>query len=304
MDKILIADYSWIYNKFYYVATTLGKTDKEINHKHFEMLYNHFSSICTKGNSFDSIYVVCDGRELGSHEFRQEYEDYKSGRNNKDKNYKYLEQSLILLSGISKKLKILRNDSREADEIIAALAMKLHEKNEVIIYTGDKDLLQLTSLKNVYITEKRISYHFKILSDSDIFSKFKNSNKEDFTRISHDKSDIIKYRVFKGDSSDKIPAPIPRLYDKELIKIINIAWKEEGLNIQKLARMSVKLLSIGEDKLSKSLIQYRNEILRNYRLMNLINFNTLDYLKDTKVLNKRINRDKIKLVKEYFNINE
>ena len=217
---ILLIDFSWIFNKIYYAQKYLHPQDVASAHVRGVIgLFDTFNK--TIFTRYNKIYIVLDcktectrGRSIN--------EDYKKGRPNHDKVYKYLELVAGALANIPKVL-VVQNRNREADEIISYLCHK-YNNSCVDIYSGDKDLIQLTQSVNVNITDTYKQGAFTFFTEQDIFKKFKNSKKEDFTRISNNIGDIIKYRVLRGDTSDNLPPLFPRIRDTQ-IKEITTAWK-------------------------------------------------------------------------------
>ena len=123
------------------------------------------------------------------------------------------------------------------------------------------------------------------LTDDEVLSKFKNSKKEPLDKVEN----VLKYRVFKGDSSDKISSAVKGLKDDVIRQIINL-WKEDYLD------EDVLLMLIGriEDrKIQERLIENKNNILRNYTLMNL-NCERKDLLEGAKYLTPKVSEEELK----------
>lgn len=281
----ILIDFSYYYNKAYFVSTT--KTTKEEQEKClFGYLYKTIEFF-QKAIDTDKIYIVVDGDEIENKEL---FEDYKQNRTkDNDKVYANHNKALALISEFSKAV-ILKNKKKEADEVIGYLVLKLKEKKDTltVIFSGDKDLLQLTSIHNVRVGTEIKNRKIHLLSDTEIFSKFCNSKKEDFTRVSTKKADIIKYRVFKGDTSDNIPPAIPRLRDIDIIKIVR-AWKYDITDENEWLNLAIEL-----DDLWFKVKEYKEQIIRNYKLMCLTYLPRYDNMKDgLKVLCKDKNDEKL-----------
>lgn len=266
MDKVLIIDFMNLYIKYYWVYKHSYESmgTEEVHKKHVQGLTRFFSLIEKNNKDYSKIYLVLDCARNNT-DNKELFEDYKEGRIKEDGINKNLDKVISLLS-IVPRFTILKNNKKEADEVIAYLALKHGKNSEVTIYSNDKDFLQLTANPNISITEKYEKGKFLILKDDDIFSKFKNSKKEDFRRISTNKSDIIKYRTFKGDKSDNISAAVPRLLDKDIIYIIQNCWKESYLDKEVYYHI---VDAIDKEPLKNKVKEYRDNILRNYQLMNL-----------------------------------
>lgn len=266
MNKVLIIDLSHLYVKYFYVSMyNYESKGMDVVHKsHMQGLFRFFSLIHKNNSDFKNIYVVMDGK-LKDTDNKGLFEDYKEGRTKIDGIHKNEDKFISLLSMLPR-ITVLRNNNREADDVIAYMAMKLCKNNKVIIHSGDKDFLQLTSIPNIFVSDKYNKGKFITFTDEEIFDKFKNNKKESFTRISSNKNDILKYRVFKGDASDNIPPAIPRLLDKDIAYLIQNCWKQEYLNKEVFYNI---VDTVEKDSLKQKLKDNRDNIFRNYQLMNL-----------------------------------
>lgn len=266
--KILI-DFSWIYNKYYYVASTKITKEENIGPKLCEMLVSFFLRIAVNYSNA-KIYAVLDSPTTTLENFKI-FEGYKQNRNKEEKKKVYASLKDIVLNVKERvpEIPFIKAKGYEADQVIAY--MSKNNKGKVIIFSGDKDLLQLTSFSNVNVSNKFENGKFLILTDSEIFEKFKNSKGEDFTRVSTNKRDILKYRSLKGDSSDNLSSVFPRIKDKEIIDIIRNYWvdnQEEGLTGERIEKILEDLE--GDNPVLAGKLRENKEVwLRNYKIMNL-----------------------------------
>ena len=277
MYDLILVDFSWIYNKYYYVAKVkphLHKsemTQEALNLQVLDMLNRLFKLI---RGSYPSAHILMalDPPTNSTKNFGL-CSDYKQNRNKEEKKEVYSAFREIV-GKLSKKLDnkfcFVRAEGYEADQVIAFLAEK-YQKRNVLIFSGDKDLLQLTYYPNVDISDKYEKGIFLIKTDEEIFSKFKNSKNEDFTRISNNKRDILKYRVLKGDTSDNLGPVFPRIKDSEIVSIVKDYWVDEEELTE--ARINDILDDIeGDNKaLADKLRESKETWLRNYKIMNLYN---------------------------------
>lgn len=82
----------------------------------------------------------------------------------------------------------------EADDVIGSLSLQASEHSDVIIVTGDRDILQLvTDTIQVYMPVQGLS-NGKLYSPSDVEKKFGVTP-----------SQIVDYKALAGDSSDNYP---------------------------------------------------------------------------------------------------
>ena len=162
MRKLVLIDFSWLYNKYYYVALQNVSLNIEQSSKGAEglkevleqMLFQFLGHV---EKSYPKVYLVLDS-ELSSAKNKEIFEGYKGNRDKEAKKevYRFISE---IIKDLAHKLNpkvfyFVREKFHEADELLAYLAKKFYEKFEIIIFSGDKDLLQLTSFPNVFISDK------------------------------------------------------------------------------------------------------------------------------------------------------
>lgn len=211
------------------------------------------------------------------------FEGYKQNRNKEAKKevYQYIVDIIKRLSIKldSEVFSFVREKFYEADQLLAYIVKKFHKNHEIIIYSGDKDLLQLTSYPNTFIADKFEKGHFLIKTDEEIFQKFKNSKGEDFSRISTNKRDILKYRSLKGDPSDNLSSVFPRIKDKEIAEIIQSHWvddQEEPLTEERIDKIIEDDLQFENPSLAEKLRNSKDVWLRNYKIMDLLHVDDMN----------------------------
>lgn len=249
MKNILIVDFMYLWNRYYYACPK----------EHF--FNSIFNSAVTRINNstYDRKYLVLDGIR-GAEENKQLLPEYKAKRGSKAEVYARLDEMVVKISKEFPDIKILRNDEEEADTVIAAFAKYYSKSNNVYIYSGDKDLLQLMSFPNTLVTDQ-FTKDF-ILSQKpkcEVLAKFKITGLEDY-------KDIVKFRIFKGDASDCIPAAIPRFKTSLIKDMIETCWdKDEPLSEELLERMNNLVVGNNYEKFE----QGKEALLRNWKLMQL-----------------------------------
>lgn len=291
MFKLILIDFSWIYNKYYYVAKSKPlRTLKELESKEHLIptirdMFLRFFGLVEQSYPSAHIFLVLDP-PLSSTENYALCEEYKQNRNKEEKkrvyeNFKEIVGELSLK--LSKKFTFIRAIGYEADQVIASLAETNRDK-KVLIFSGDKDLLQLSYYENISISEKYEKGAFLLKTDKEIFGKFKNSKGEDFTRISTNKKDILKYRVLKGDTSDNLGPVFPRIKDTEIKSLIRDYWIDDMSEGLTEARINDILDDLKDDnrELAKKLEENKDNWLRNYKMMNLYGFKDLPIKKVVK----------------------
>lgn len=252
---ILLIDLSWLYVRYYYANLDRGSLDPAISGITYLLQLIHRDI-----DKYKKIIFVLDG-DSNLYEKNKLLKTYKEGRNDKTDIFKNFKDVLKFIYRFPKTI-IVRNLYREADEVLAYLASSYSKKDNVVIYSGDKDLLQLTSFKNIYVAENYKNGKFVILKEDEILSKFKDNKK---LNILNNLSEIIKYRVLRGDASDNIKAAIPRIQDKVIRHIIDL-WEEDYLDQDVLAKI---ILRVDDMKLRHRIAENFDNILLNHKLMDL-----------------------------------
>lgn len=291
MFDLILIDFSWLYNKYYYVARVKPlKTIRELESNEYlipeirDMLLRFFRLV-ERSHPSSKVLLVLDA-PLSTTENYSLCEEYKQNRNKEEKKevYKRFKDIVGEVSlSINNNFSFIRAVGYEADQVIAFLAEANQDKN-VLIFSGDKDLLQLSYFPNVSISDKYEKGMFLVKTDDEIFKKFKNNKGEDFTRISTNKKDILKYRVLKGDPSDNLPPVFPRIRDTEIVSIIKEYWIDdmsEGLSEQRIKDI-IDDLKEDNRELAKKLRKSREIWLRNYKIMNLFGLKDLPIKKVVK----------------------
>ena len=212
---------------------------------------------------YSNIYVVLDSDE-GSKDKKELYPEYKKGRSDKKEAFKNFDDFLGIISKLPK-LSIISNKYREADDIISYIAQNKCRKEKVIIYSSDKDFAQLVSLhENIKWATNFKDGKFLELSHEEILSKFKDSKKE---KLTNKLGEITKWRIFNGDPSDGINAPIKGLSTKDKRKIIAL-WYEDYLNMDILGDIIVRLDDF-DLNLRFKIAENFDQVLINYKLVSL-----------------------------------
>ena len=138
----------------------------------------------------------------------KEYEGYKAGRKPTPPE---LLMEVPILKDILKamKIKILEVPGYEADDIIGTVSRIAEEQGmEPLIFTGDKDALQLTSdITKVVFTKRGVT-------DFDLYDREKMQERYGLTP-----SQFIDLKGIMGDSSDNIPG-IPGIGEKGGIELL------------------------------------------------------------------------------------
>lgn len=208
-EKILLIDgHSVAFRAFYGLHSQLERM-KNRNGLHTNALYgfhNMLESIIDKEQPTHALVAFDAGKTTFRHEY---FEDYKGGRDSMPSEFAeqmpYLKD---LIRGFG--IKTYQLDQYEADDIIGTLSRQINEDEdfEVVILTGDRDLMQLAT-DNV-----RVSLTKKGVSDIKDYTKKTIIEEMGITPMQ-----IIDLKGLSGDSSDNIPG-VTRIGDKTAIKLL------------------------------------------------------------------------------------
>ncbi len=122
------------------------------------------------------------------------YEDYKAGRKKAEKDLiEQLEKSKEVLKAFS--IPIISKESYEADDVLGSLAEHLKDKYNVIIASGDLDMLQLVDDKKVRVFTLKRGIKDTVLYDEDSVKQ----------RFGFEPKYVVDYKALRGDPSDNIP---------------------------------------------------------------------------------------------------
>ena len=281
MKRLILIDFSWLYNRYYYVASYGSGDGHPVDiRSNLERMLLQFLTLVHRSYPSAKILMALDPA-TSTLKNKAIFEGYKQNRNKEAKKEVYyfiVDIIKILATKLdSEVFSFIKEKGYEADQLIAYMTKKYHEKCEIIIYSGDKDLLQLTSYPNTFVADKFEKGHFLIKTNEEIFQKFKNSKGEDFSRVSTNKRDILKYRSLKGDLSDNLSSVFPRIKDKEIAEVIQNYWVDD----QDEPLTDVRIEKILEDMegdnpvLAGKLRENRAVWLRNYKIMDLLHIDEI-----------------------------
>ncbi|MBP1906704.1 DNA polymerase-1 [Paenibacillus turicensis] len=201
--------------------------------------------------------------DAGKQTFRHEtYQEYKGGR---DKTPSELSEQFPLLKQLLESFGVswFELAGYEADDIIGTLSKQGEEEGfEVLVVTGDKDLLQVVSDRvSVALTRKGIS-------EVDKYDPEQLNEKYGLKPLQ-----IIDLKGLMGDASDNIPG-IPGVGEKTALKLLHQFGSVEGVlaNIEELkGKMKEKIETHADDAvMSKQLATIYREVPVEQKWDNLV----------------------------------
>lgn len=236
MKKVILLDGNSIMFRAYYATAYTGNLMKTSNNLYTNAIYG-FINMMNKILSTDNLTHIFVAFDKGKKTFRhQAYSEYKGGRKAMPEEFAmqipYIKEYLDILN-----VKRLETDDYEADDLIGTMAKKLSNSfDEVVIISGDKDLLQMVGGNiKVCLTKKGIT---------DLEEYNANNFKE---LMGFEPNQLIDYKGLIGDSSDNLPG-ISGVGPKTAIKLLSEYQTLESI-IDHIDQLKGKLaITINEEK--------------------------------------------------------
>lgn len=227
MNKIIIFDGNALMHRAFHAIPSLSTPNGEpIN-----AVYGVFQMLFKVINDFNPTHIIF-AFDTPEPTFRKKLlEDYQAQRASMDESlssqFEKIDEALKTLG-----ILILKKPGFEADDVIGTLAKKLKKENEIIIVTGDRDILQLVD-KNVSLLMPG-----RGLSDSKIYNKA-----ETLERMGVMPIEIIDLKALVGDPSDNYKG-VKGIGPKTAVDLINQYKNLDNIykNINNLSERHQKLL--------------------------------------------------------------
>ena len=248
MKKIIILDGNSVMFRAYYATAYTGNLMQARSGLYTNAIYGFVNMIqhILQTKDLTNIFVAFDkGKKTLRH---QTYSEYKSGRSATPEEFlmqiPYIKEYLDVLG-----IKHLELDDYEADDIVGSMAYLAKDKfDEVMVVSGDKDLLQLAKGNiHVYLTKKG-------LTDLECYTE------ENFKSLMGiESSQMVDYKGLIGDNSDNLPG-VPGVGPKTAAKLLEQYGSLEGI-INNLDNLS--------GKLKENISTYKEQALRSKTLATL-----------------------------------
>ena len=248
MKKIIILDGNSVMFRAYYATAYTGNLMQARSGLYTNAIYGFVNMIqhILQTKDLTNIFVAFDkGKKTLRH---QTYSEYKSGRSATPEEFlmqiPYIKEYLDVLG-----IKHLELDDYEADDIVGSMAYLAKDKfDEVMVVSGDKDLLQLAKGNiHVYLTKKG-------LTDLECYTE------ENFKSLMGIESyQMVDYKGLIGDNSDNLPG-VPGVGPKTAAKLLEQYGSLEGI-INNLDNLS--------GKLKENISTYKEQALRSKTLATL-----------------------------------
>lgn len=224
----------------------------------------------------DLIYLVLDG-ENGKEERLNLYPGYKGGRR-KDiskSEFQINIDCVMFISSLIKDTIVIKDKNAEADDVICSIMKNYNafpDTAKIHIYGTDKDFYQAASSKTIFHSKKED----KTMEDIEKYFGLKIK-------------DLLLYRAARGDSSDNIPAALPRIQHKTLISEIinnypdniptNTKWGKLFHDNKKQFELNLKLMRYKHVSLTKDNIVGGYNFYPKEKAVDLLDKLALKYIK-------------------------
>lgn len=194
LSKLVLVDGNSILFRAYYATSTTGIMMQSQSGLYTNALYG-FVNMINKVIELTQTKQILVAFDAGKKTFRhQAFSEYKGTRRSMPDE---LAMQIPYVKEFLDTIGVMRYeiDEYEADDIIGTMASKaFNQADEIIIVTGDKDLLQLVNTKvKVWLTKKGIS-ELDEYNEENFFEKMEITPKQ-----------VIDYKGLIGDASDNIP---------------------------------------------------------------------------------------------------
>ena len=245
--KLVLIDGNSLINRAYYAIQRPMITKEGI---YTQGVYGFITMLNKILNDYDPEYIAVTFDRKAPTFRHEEYEEYKAGR-------KKMPLELAMQFPDLKKvleamnIEVLEIDRYEADDIIGTAAKKGEAAGlKPVIFTGDKDELQLASDNIRIIFTKRGISEFEEYDEAAMIEKY------GFTP-----TQFIDYKGLMGDSSDNIPG-IPGVGEKTASKLI--------IEYGSIENLIANADSISNEKLKAKIIDNQDIAIMSKRLATIV----------------------------------
>lgn len=204
MKRILLIDANLLLFRSFYAAYAINQSSQNMTtHLFFTSFLELFIS-----EKPDYVFFAFDAH--GPSKRQEEFPEYKAGR--KKAPIEIFQQKNIITKILeTMNLKWFEKVGDEADDLIATLTNKYKYENEILIFSEDKDLLQLVD-NNVQIIIKN-----RNKNDN---AKYMKINSQNFYNIfNYHPFQVIDYKGIAGDNSDNLSG-IKGIGNKQAIALL------------------------------------------------------------------------------------
>ena len=198
------------------------------------------------------IYPEYKERRKTTYRLNRKYE-FKDDEQEHDAMLRQLVRSAEYIDSLPVTIMVI--DNVEADDVIAYVAELLRERKskKTVLLSTDKDFLQLVD-ENTFVWNpaRKILYNRKEIKKQFIVSA----------------ENFLLYRLIDGDPSDNING-VRGIGPKTIIKKLPLLLEDKKVSVDGLLEFASKKLLEAEDKIYSKLIESKDILYRNEKLMQL-----------------------------------
>ena len=275
MKRLLLVDFMYLWNKLYFIS----KKNEEVDIKEYIL---NLLKLIKEDEFYNSVVFVLDSA-TSTNRRRKLLPQYKRNRSSKEKVYAGITDTINEAKRLYPEYRFITSEYDEADDIIASI-VQTTKHCFINIYTGDRDLYQLLPLDYVNISDKFGGGMVLSLTSRDEYIKSMINKYGNKVEITFDITDTLKWKTFKGDPSDNIPVAVPRLPNSIINTLIGRYWNGSAPLSSKILFNMAKYLRKLEPNQFQKFHEHRKDIIRNYKLVQLIHQNHGRILERTKAL--------------------
>lgn len=198
MSKFLLVDGNLLLFKSFYAAYAINKEPKNLPTHFF------FNSLLEAIKSQDATHVFVAFDAHAKTKRHEIYANYKAGRILPPPII-YEQKKIIIQILEAMNIKWLEKAGDEADDLIATIATKFGHENEIIIFSEDKDLLQLVNENISILVKDKKTKQFTLINNNNFFQNHGILPYQipDYKGIAGDSSDNLKGVLGIGDKTAK-----------------------------------------------------------------------------------------------------
>src|SRR3989344_3809652 len=236
MKRLVLVDGNALLHRAYHATPPLTTSKGEL----INAVFGFTSMILKELSDLKPDYMAITWDEKGPTFRHQAYTQYKATREPTDNNltsqYKRIHEVIDLLN-----IPEFSVSGYEADDLIGTLALQAKKKEnlEIIILTGDRDIMQLIDSRIKVLMPR------KTLSDIGLYGE-----EEFVVRYGFMPKQIIEYKALAGDASDNIPG-VQGIGEVSATKLIQKFENIEKIylpeNLKSLPERMQKLLAEGAE---------------------------------------------------------
>ncbi len=242
--RLLLIDGHGIIYRSYFAIRGLATSDGFPTNA----IYGFLQSLDKVVREFPSTHVVVAMDSRGKTIRHEEYKEYKANRPEMPED---LSRQIPEITDITEKLgyKVIRKEGYEADDVIAKLTGEAQNRGlEVIILSGDKDLMQLVN-DNVKMVDTDKDNQLKVIGPDKVKEKF---------GVNPDQ--IRDYLALVGDKSDNIPG-VPQIGKVRAKKLLD--------KFNSLDNLLAQLDAIDRARIQNTLKEHREDATQGKNLVTL-----------------------------------